>query len=195
MSFLNCNYKERAEGFFMSGLEKYNKKDYSGAISDFNKAIGLDKKDIKYYYWRGEARLGMKKYKSAIHDFSKCIDLDSRYYDIHQKRGIAKFYLKDYRSAIKDFDTALKMVEYGDIYAYYYRGMCKFELGDIKAGCKDICWAKKEGFGKAIEAFDKLNCVSYIECKKRELTEEERKKRKELIDLLEKLGEEGKDKN
>ena len=37
-------YSQTAEDYFNSGIAKYNLKDYSGAIQDYNKAIKLNPK-------------------------------------------------------------------------------------------------------------------------------------------------------
>lgn len=196
--FLNCSLKNsnlKADEYYTRGVKKYEAKDYIGAINDFEKAIELDDKDIASRLYIGLAKLKLEKYTNAIQDFNKCIAIDPKYFNPYLYRGIAKFHLKDYRNAIKDFDRVLEILKGEDFKAHYYRGMCKVELGDIKAGCEDFCRAKKYEFEKAIEAFDKLNCASYTECKKRELTEEEKKRREKLKSLLEKMGEESEDKN
>ena len=48
--------KEAAEKYFKLGLEKYDKKDYQGAIADYDKAIELNPKYFDAYYKRGNAK-------------------------------------------------------------------------------------------------------------------------------------------
>ena len=48
--------KEAAEKYFKLGEQKYNKKDYQGAIADYDKAIELNPKDVRAYYNRGVAK-------------------------------------------------------------------------------------------------------------------------------------------
>jgi tetratricopeptide (TPR) repeat protein len=157
LSFLNCDFKDskvRADECYSRGVERYWKKDYIGAINDFDKAIKLDNKDIAFRYWRGLANFELKKYETAIQDFSTCIDLDPGYFQTYLYRGVSKFFLKDYGSAINDFDKVLEMVKVGDVYAYYYRGLCKIEIGNEKAGRDDLEEAMNRGFDPAIDAFD-----------------------------------------
>ena len=48
--------KEAAEKYFKLGVEKYNKKDYQGAIADYDKAIELNPKYFDAYYKRGNSK-------------------------------------------------------------------------------------------------------------------------------------------
>lgn len=157
LSFLNCAIKDskiRADEYYTNGVKRYWKKDYIGAINEFDKAIELDNKDIVFRFWRGLSNFELRKYETAIQDFSTCIDLDPGYFQTYLYRGVSKFFLKDYRSAIKDFDKVLDMVKVGDVYAYYYRGLSKIEIGNKKEGRDDLEEARKRGFDPAIDAFD-----------------------------------------
>jgi tetratricopeptide (TPR) repeat protein len=59
---------ETAEEYFKSGLAKAKKYDYTGAISDYDKAIELDSKFAKAYYWRGDAKFAMGDKQCACTD-------------------------------------------------------------------------------------------------------------------------------
>ena len=48
--------KEAAEKYFKLGEQKYNKKDYQGAIADYDKAIELNPKYARAYYNRGNSK-------------------------------------------------------------------------------------------------------------------------------------------
>ena len=58
--------KEAAEKYFKLGVEKYDKKDYQGAIADYDKAIELNPKYADAYYKRGNAKHQLKQHKEAI---------------------------------------------------------------------------------------------------------------------------------
>ena len=70
--------KEAAEKYFKLGEQKYNKKDYQGAIADLDKAIELNPKDVRAYYNRGKKEL--KQYKEAIADLDKAIEINEKFY-------------------------------------------------------------------------------------------------------------------
>ena len=61
--------KEKTESYNKSGKQKYEYKDYNGAIVEFNKAIQNDPNSAIAYYERGKAKQKLKDYKSAISDF------------------------------------------------------------------------------------------------------------------------------
>ena len=82
--------KEAAEKYFKLGKQKYNKKDYQGAIADYDKAIELNPKDARAYYNRGTAKNELKQYKEAIADYDKAIELNPKDADAYNNRGTAK---------------------------------------------------------------------------------------------------------
>ena len=73
--------KEAAEKYFKLGEQKYNKKDYQGAIADYDKAIELNPKEARAYYNRGVVKDELKQYKEAIADYDKAIELNPKYFD------------------------------------------------------------------------------------------------------------------
>lgn len=50
-------------------------KDYTGAISDFNKVIEFDSKIVESHVGIGEAKRALKDYDGAIAAFEKAIQL------------------------------------------------------------------------------------------------------------------------
>jgi tetratricopeptide (TPR) repeat protein len=64
-----------AQTYFNRGCDKYNAKNYDGAIVDFTKAIELDPKDAEAVKYRGLAKIAKDDYDNAIVDFTKVVDL------------------------------------------------------------------------------------------------------------------------
>lgn len=60
------------------GDEKYKLGDYSGAISDYNKAIEIDSNNVHAYAGRGNAKYNLKDYYGAISDCNKAIKISSK---------------------------------------------------------------------------------------------------------------------
>ncbi|MGI8502378.1 MAG: CHAT domain-containing protein [Hassallia sp.] len=69
---------ENADAFYRSGKDKLNKKDYKGAIEDYNKAESLDSNPNKVnkfiFYNRGKALFQVGRYEEAIRDFTTFIE-------------------------------------------------------------------------------------------------------------------------
>ena len=59
-------------------MAKYNSKDFSGAIADFNRAIEIDSNQSSYYVNRGQAKYELKDYMGALADYKKAIEIDPR---------------------------------------------------------------------------------------------------------------------
>ena len=137
--------KEAAEKYFKLGKQKYNKKDYQGAIADLNKAIELNPKDARAYYNRGVVKDELKQYKEAIADYTEAIKLNPKYSYAYNNRGVVKGKLKQHKEAIADFDKDIELnPEYAQ--AYYNRGLAYRELGQKeKADTDSRTWAKLIG--------------------------------------------------
>ena len=69
---------ESAEFYYKRGNKKYEVRDYSGAISDYNKAIKINPKDPLGYVLRGRLKWYLKDYKGALKDLDKAIKLDPK---------------------------------------------------------------------------------------------------------------------
>jgi len=127
---------QTAEECYNSGLAKLQLKDFSGAIVDYTKAIGLDPKYKEAYYNRSKAKYGLQDFKGTIADLTKTVELDPKYAQAYMIRGIVKTILEDYKGAIADYTKAIKINEQ-DTTVYLLRGMGKVKLHDFKGAIKD----------------------------------------------------------
>lgn len=105
---------------YSDGLEKYNKKDYIGAIellSDFLTRPVRDKKfDVDAYYWRGLASLKVSEYDAAVEDLKSALQYKhTNQGNIHWFIAKAHFSLQHYPQSIESYTTALNLFAKDDV--------------------------------------------------------------------------------
>ncbi|MFC1478069.1 ankyrin repeat domain-containing protein [Candidatus Margulisiibacteriota bacterium] len=123
--------RKKALAWHTSGISKYKKGDYEGAIKDYNEALKLNprdktiltnlnlaiqqneaaqlKKEPSYWSTSGLSKYNKGDYAGAIKDYDQAIKLKSKYAYYWYLRGNAKLRNKDYAEAIKDYDEALRL--------------------------------------------------------------------------------------
>ena len=111
----------KAVDYFNSGIEKQNKTDYEGAISDYTTAIFLDSSQerktltnknedgsieqidvielnegsVSFYFNRGSCYIRLGKYLQAVEDFTHIIDYTPNDAEAYFKRAIANYCLEN----------------------------------------------------------------------------------------------------
>lgn len=100
-----------AEGLFLKGVDKVQKKDYQGAINDYTQAIKINPQYAEAYYNRGNARLELKDYQEAINDFNQAININPKYIYAYSSRGTARSALGDIQGATNDMLQAQELFQ------------------------------------------------------------------------------------
>ena len=108
-----------ATTYFKSGSDKYNLKDYKGAIQDYDKAIELDSKYAEAYYERGRCKHWSGDKKGAILDLEKAEDLDPKLsfkikkekeaFEVKDSEELRKQRKIDSDAEIVEIDKAIKL--------------------------------------------------------------------------------------
>jgi tetratricopeptide (TPR) repeat protein len=124
------------------GLEKFEKKDFKGAIEDYDQAIKLKPDYTDAYINRGDARGKLGDDKGAIADYDQAIKLKPDFTYAYINRGNARGNLGDNKGAIADYDQAIKLKP-DDETAYHNRGLTRGKLGDDKGAIADYDQAIK----------------------------------------------------
>lgn len=77
MNVLGKDYEINPDAMVFSqrGLDKYQLKDYSGAVTEFTKAINAQPKNQNFYTMRGTAYEDMGNDNEAEKDFRKTLEL------------------------------------------------------------------------------------------------------------------------
>jgi len=139
------SFGQTSKEYFDSGYDKVKADDFSGAISDFTKAIELDPNYADAYFERGHIRylLG-DEFDLAIADFTTFIELvpdniiSTYIVRAYYCRALSKFELdrENVSGAIADLTKAIELrPDYRD--AYFHRGYIKEGLNDYTGSISD----------------------------------------------------------
>jgi len=99
-----------AEEYLHRGEERAGKKDYNGAIADYNMALQLKPDYAEAYNDRGHAYYWKGSHDIAIADFTRAIELRPNYPNAFNNRGAA--YMASggsHELAMVDFDQAIRL--------------------------------------------------------------------------------------
>jgi tetratricopeptide (TPR) repeat protein len=131
----------KADDFFLQADEKYERRDYNGAIADYDQAIRLNPKDAVAYVGRGAARNELGDWDGAISDLTQAIRLDPKNALAYYYRGNVRSELGDKVGAITDLDQAIRLNPNDPIHylasLYDYRGQVRSNSGDKKRAIVD----------------------------------------------------------
>lgn len=106
-----------SEVYYERGAKKIKKQDYSKAILDFTKAIGLNPKKADYYFNRGWCYTMLSLSVEGVSDFltlsikdlNKAVELDPRASNYYQTRGLVNYKLNDLDASYQDLKQAAEM--------------------------------------------------------------------------------------
>jgi tetratricopeptide (TPR) repeat protein len=119
--------------------EKRRKRDYQGALQDYNQLIALNPQFGEAYYNRASLKSEeLNDFHGALLDYNKCIELNPKGSAAYGSRGRLKAtYLNDALGGVDDLDRAIKIhPKYG--WYYYMRGWIKdYKLNDITGALLD----------------------------------------------------------
>ena len=92
-------YKEKS-------IQNLQKGDFKGALTYFNKVIGLDPEDYFGWYGKGISYLGLKQYSQAITNLNKALEINPTKYDIWKGGGDAYYKMNDCNKAYEYYTKA-----------------------------------------------------------------------------------------
>ncbi|NLN36192.1 MAG: tetratricopeptide repeat protein, partial [Candidatus Cloacimonetes bacterium] len=101
---------ERANQFVMSGIDKFEAKDYEGCINDLSQAMDLNSalsNKFSVYQMRGLAKLTLEQNEAAIQDFTEAIRLEPDAAIPYLVRSQGFQNIESYDEAIADLNTVL----------------------------------------------------------------------------------------
>ncbi|MGZ4034827.1 MAG: YcxB family protein [Bacteroidia bacterium] len=97
---------KNTSGYFNEGNIKMQKRDFAGAIVDFDKVIKDNPSDSQTYASRGYAKAMLHDYTGAINDCNKAVELDQKNDDAYYFRAYAKCVSGDSIGGCNDYNKA-----------------------------------------------------------------------------------------
>ena len=107
------------------------KKEYSWAVTSFNRALEVNKKSIVALLGRGDLYLAKGEEIAALADFDAVLKLDKRNYQGYMGIGKARFQQANFKLAIENFKNA-RALNKQDPYLYQYLMLSYASLSDVK---------------------------------------------------------------
>ncbi len=101
---------ENVQILYKNSIEKYENRNYKGAIYDLDKAIQLNKDIPQLFYNRGVIKeQEFKDYSGAIEDYKKAINLNPQYIDAYVNLGISKRKIGDEKGSCISYIKAISL--------------------------------------------------------------------------------------
>ena len=94
---------ESAVAYNQSGIAKFQRGDFAGAIADYDRAIELDPKFVDAYNYRASVKEIIGDLTGALADCNRAIEINPSYFLAYSHRACIHYQLRDFGSAARDF--------------------------------------------------------------------------------------------
>lgn len=125
--FLLCacvGFSQSAKELMQRGRDLYEKREFTEALLNLNKAIEIDPSQAAAYYLRANIKDAFDDRHGAMKDYNLAIEKNPKFADAFFSRGNVKMKLQDYYGAIDDYTGAININE-NYVEAYFNRGKAK----------------------------------------------------------------------
>lgn len=124
-------------GHWTRGNIRFNKKDYNGALLDYNKTIECNPVFALCFVIRGDVKNKLNDYPGALQDLNRAVSLDPTIAEAYNNRGLAYEGLGNTTAAMQDYNKAI-LINPKYAKACNNRGVLKAKTGDYDGAMKDI---------------------------------------------------------
>jgi len=171
---LSSAYGFSQDQLMQAAYEKLSKRNFEGAVQDFNLILINKPDDIEAICGRAEASINLGKYIEALKDAEQAISYDVNNGRAYSIKGDALFYQKDYQNALKTYEIAIQK-KGAPAQATVGKSKVLNQLGNSKEAFKileeaigkqpsnaEFYYARgllnntKEKYSKALQDFDKV---------------------------------------
>jgi tetratricopeptide (TPR) repeat protein len=117
-------FSQSAKDLTQKGRDLYEKREFTEALLNLNKALEVDPNYAPAYFLRGNIKDNFDDRHGAMKDYNAAIEKNPKFADAFFARGNVKMKLQDYYGAIADFTSCISFNE-NNIEAYFNRGKAK----------------------------------------------------------------------
>lgn len=136
------------------GYRLYRKGKYKKALVELDKAIKLDPKNSRAYFWRGRVHVKTRRYDEAMSDFKSAVKLDPRYAPSYDNLGWLHGLKNEHDEKIRYLSKSIELNPKNG-WAHYNRGRSYFIKGDLERALKDAKKACDLGYKQGCEVYKK----------------------------------------
>jgi tetratricopeptide (TPR) repeat protein len=115
---------QTAKDLTQKGRDLYEKREFTEALMNLNKALEVDPNYAPAYFLRGNIKDNFDDRHGAMKDYNLALEKNPKFGDAFFARGNVKMKLQDYYGAIADFTSCISLNE-NNIEAYFNRGKAK----------------------------------------------------------------------
>jgi len=123
--------------YYNRGKAYFDKGEHNQAISNFTKAIEINRVYAEAYYYRGNAYTAKDQYDRAILDYTKVLELKPTDAKAYYNRGVIYSKKSEYDRAISDYTRAIA-INPRDAMAYNNRGVDYYHKKEYDRAWKDV---------------------------------------------------------
>jgi lipoprotein NlpI len=112
--------------------------DLDGALADCNRAIELDPKFAKAYFWRGIVKSRKGDFADAVADFNRALELDKNAGSPCFYRGCVYFMEHRWAEAMADYRTSCELKMHDLDYPHLFIWLVRARIGEKEAAIKEL---------------------------------------------------------
>jgi tetratricopeptide (TPR) repeat protein len=129
------NKQKTTESIYNSAVEAYNNGNFLEARNKLNSLIA-EERNSTLYHFRGFTYLRERDFISAINDFKEALLINPTDTGCYYNLAYTEYLIEDYQNALINFTKAINLGS-DRLNAYFFRGIIKSELGDIRGAISD----------------------------------------------------------
>ncbi|MBR9859651.1 tetratricopeptide repeat protein [bacterium] len=140
--YTTASFADDASHFARRAQQKFNNRDYAGALVDYSRAINLDSSSAVLFNNRGLCHYNLDHFTEAISDYDKAISLDSAFARAYYNRGNCMLLVVNYQEAVLSYDRCL-ILDSLFVKAYVNRAKALTGLEDFSSAKSNLDLAIK----------------------------------------------------